>query len=146
MANLTPRKEEVARIVAMLESTEFEDGPAMARAIIREVHSIFEERDWSALAWRDNPDGTGLSLAWGPFTSDTEAMRFAKRLDVGGVARTVTLYSVHAMMETIEAATAGKEKFCPNCGHPVGTHQHERQIGNCQVRGCKCKSMKKKED
>lgn len=141
MPNLTPRKDEVRRVLAVLESPDFESGEAMAKEVIREVHSIFEEREWTAIAWRDKPDGTGLSLAWGPFTSATEATRFVKRLDVGGVAQVVTLSSVGMMLSHIAASAKGKAKFCPNCKHPIGTHLHERRIGQCMARHCKCKSM-----
>lgn len=147
MPNLTPRKDEVRRVMEVLESTEFTSGEDMAKEVIRTVHDLFLEREWTAMLWRDpRVTGTDLCLAWGPFTSTTEAERFVKRLEIGGTARALPLSSV-AMMEAHVAATAkGKAKFCPNCDHPVGTHLHERRQGTCMVRGCKCKSMTKKED
>lgn len=144
MPNLTPRKDEIRRVLEVLESADFESGEDMAKAVIKTVHELFEEREWTALAWRDKPDGSSLSLAWGPFTSDTEATRFMKRLEVGGVAQPVTLYSVAMMEAHIARTAAGKAKFCPNCKHPVGTHLHERKTGTCMAKGCKCKSMTKK--
>lgn len=147
MPNLTPRKDEVRRVLAVLESHNFESGEQMAKAVIKEVHALFEEREWTALLWRD-PKITGkdLCLAWGPFMSETEALRFAKRLDIGGTAATLPLSSV-GMMEAHVAATAkGKAKFCPNCDHPVGTHLHERRMGHCMVKGCECKSLTKEDD
>lgn len=141
MPNLTPRKEEVARVLAILESPDFTDGTDMAKAVIREVHSIFEDREWTALAWRDKVDGSGLSLAWGPFTSETEALRFGKRLEVGGMMRAVPLSSVGAMDDVVAKTERGKAKFCPNCNHPIGPHLHEKKLGQCQIRGCKCKTL-----
>lgn len=146
MPNLTPRKDEVRRVLEVLESPDFESGEAMAKAVIKEVHSIFEEREWAALAWRDKEDGTGLSLAWGPFASITEAKRFGTQLEVGGVAQAVTLSSVGMMEARIARTEKGKSKFCGNCSHPVGTHLHERRIGTCMVRGCKCKKLTKEDD
>lgn len=146
MPNLRPRKEEKAAVLAILESTEYGSGEEMAEAVIKEVHRLFEQREWAALAWRDKLDGSGLSLAWGPFSSETEAARFGKNLAVGGTARAIPLSSIGSMLDTEARTSKGKAKFCPNCSHPVGTHLHERQMGNCQVRGCKCKTMTLKED
>lgn len=146
MPNLTPRRDEVRRVMEVLESTDFTSGEEMAKAVIKTVHDLFEEREWTALAWRDKSDGTGLSLAWGPFTSATEAERFAKRLDAGGVARAVPLASVSMMEAHIATTARGKAKFCPNCDHPIGTHLHERRVGHCMVARCKCKSLSKKEE
>lgn len=147
MPNLTPRKDEVRRVVEILESSDFETGEAMAKAIIKETYQILLERSWFALLWRTNTaTGRDLSLSWGPFTSATEAERFAKKLEIGGTARALPLSSV-AMMEAHVARTArGKAKNCPNCDHPIGTHLHERRMGHCMVRGCKCKSMTIKEE
>lgn len=146
MPNLTPRKDEVRRVLEVLESPDFKSGEDMAKAVIKTVHELFEEREWTALAWRDKPDGTGLSLAWGPFTSETEAIRFINRLDVGGVAQAVPLYSVAMMEAHVAKTSAGKAKNCPNCNHPVGTHLHERKVGHCMAKVCKCKSVAKKEE
>lgn len=146
MPNLTPRKDEVRRVMEVLESTEFDSGEAMAKAVIKEVHSIFEEREWTALLWKaPGVSENTLSLAWGPFTSETEAVRFAKRLDAGGLARALPLSSVGMMEAHIATTATGKAKNCPNCDHPVGTHMHERAIGRCMVVRCKCKSLAKKE-
>lgn len=133
------------RVLEVLESADFESGEDMAKAVIKTVHSLFEEREWTALAWRDKPDGSSLSLAWGPFTSETEATRFVNRLEVGGVAQVVPLYSIAMMQAHVAQTAAGKAKNCPNCDHPVGTHLHERKQGHCMVQRCKCKSLTKKE-
>lgn len=146
MPNLTPRKDEVRRVLEVLESTDFESGQEMAKAVIKTVHEIFEEREWVALLWRDEKImGKGLGLSWGPFTSETEALRFAKRLEIGGTAAVLPLSSVAMMEAKIASTAAGKAKFCPNCDHPIGTHLHERKTGICMARGCKCKSLKIKE-
>lgn len=134
---VTPRKAEVAAVVAVLEDTSFESGADMAKEIIKTVGLLFAERDWYAFAWRDKPVG-GLSLAWGPLSSPTEVTRMAAKLAIGGEAQGVKLYSTAAMLATIEEQGKGSSKTCTTCGHPHGTHQHERQVGKCKVRGCRC--------
>lgn len=146
MPNLTPRKDEVRRVLEVLESPDFESGKDMAKEVIRVVHELFEEREWTALLWRDEATlGKDLVLSWGPFTSVTEADRFAKRLEIGGTARALPLSSVAMMEAHIATTNKGKAKNCPNCNHPIGTHLHERKVGHCMVARCKCKSMEIKE-
>lgn len=147
MPNITPRRDEIRRVVELLESPDFESADEMAKELIKLVLDLFGEREWAALLWRDDKvTGKDSFLSWGPFSSVTEAERFAKRLDIGGVARALPLSAVTLMESNMATTNKGKSKFCPNCEHPIGTHMHERKIGHCMMPKCKCKSLTKKED
>lgn len=137
---VTPRREEVKRVVALLESDDFDSADALAKEIIKEVAACFAEREWYAFAWRDR----GLSLAWGPLSSDSEVQRFAKKAALGGEGRSVKLFSTASMLDRLEAA--GKKDrvtHCVTCEHPLGAHEHPTMRGCCAVRGCGCAEAKK---
>lgn len=147
MPNLRPRKDEIRRVVELLESPDFESADEMAKEMIKLCLDLFEEREWAAILWRDEKvTGKDSFLSWGPFSSTTEAERWIKRLDIGGVARALPLSSIAMMDSHIATTNKGKAKNCPNCQHPVGTHMHERKQGYCMVAKCKCKTLTKKED
>lgn len=134
---LTPRKNEVAAIVELLEKDGYETAEALAKDVIKKVAELFSEREFYALAWREGP--TGLSLCWGPLTSDNEVTKFGEKLALGGQAVSVKLGSVASMLECQASAEEGLSKLCTTCHHPHGTHRHEGKLGQCMVRGCKCK-------
>ena len=134
---ITPRKNEVAAVVELLEKEGYESADALAKDVIKKVAELFSEREFYALAWREN--AAGLSLCWGPLTSDTEVTRFGEKLALGGQAVSVKLGSVASMLERHASAEEGLSKLCTSCRHPHGTHRHEGKLGQCMVRGCKCK-------
>lgn len=88
---LTPRKEEIDRVKAILESDEYATADQMAKALIKEVADMLWMRDWFALT-HVNRDGT-KGLNWAPFSSPIEALNTAEKVGVGGRFTTVKLYS-----------------------------------------------------
>jgi hypothetical protein len=137
---LTPRKNEYAQVVKLLESDAYDSAEALAKDIIKTVADFLDDREWYALAWRDKLGPDALSLAWGVFPSEVEARRFGEALAVGGHAQAVKLYSASEMVaRSKEADDLVGRSLCKNCGHPHGAHQHERRMGQCQVDRCGCK-------
>jgi hypothetical protein len=129
----------VKAVVALLESDAYDSPEALAKDIIKTVADELDQREWYALAWRDKLGADALSLAWGVFPSESEAGTFAKSLTFGGVARPVKLYSAVEMQARIDAPEdpVGRS-LCTTCGHPHGTHRHEKRLGKCQVDRCGC--------
>jgi hypothetical protein len=54
---ITPRKEEVDRVVRLLESDSYTSAEHLARDLIKEVAGMLWMRDWFALV-HINPDGS----------------------------------------------------------------------------------------
>lgn len=136
---LTPRANEVKAVAAVLEDASHESAEALAKAVIKTVADLLEEREFYALAWRDKAGPDALSLAWGIFPSENEAAKFLGKLDIGGMGRPIKLYSAAEMTARIDAPDdpAGR-RLCSTCEHPHGTHMHEKRLGKCQVSGCGC--------
>jgi hypothetical protein len=140
---LTPRRDEVKAVVELLESDGYDSADALAKDVIKRVADLFAEREWWAYAFRFGPGSQVLS--WGPLSSETEVKRFAEKMGVGGEHLAVRLFSTTAALTRAEEnqTSVGKDAaLCPNCGHPNGTHMHERRVGICQLNGCKCQSNK----
>lgn len=86
---LTPRKAEVAAVLALLESEdEFDTLEDLAKDIIEAVAQEFTKRDWYAFGIHvgDTPIG------FGPLPTEHETRKFAERLGWSGAA--VKLYAV----------------------------------------------------
>lgn len=142
---ITPRKTELAAVVELLESDEFDSANDLAKAIVRTVFSELMERDLWCLASRLVPGGAEpVTVLYGPFTSETEATRFAKAAEITGLNLALPMYSpaiavrAHDERKAIEdRITAGEYPTC-KCGHPDFTHQHNGYGGKCATGGCGC--------
>jgi hypothetical protein len=135
---LTPRGNEVKAVVELLESDDFDSGSALAKAIIKRVAEMFAERDWSAWVWRENGDEPYFQLAWGPFSSETEAKRMSVRVGLKGQHMILPLYSTAALMDRLSAETIPSQ-FCSSCSHSLISHEHPKIQPKCAVKGCSCK-------
>ena len=135
---LTPRGNEVKAVVSLLESDEFETPEAMAKAIIKEIADLLSQRDFYAWVYRESPDA--FYLPWGPFTSESEAKKFAAKyvMAMKGQHMILKLYSTAELTEQM-----GKHKlpdyFCTSCNHQLISHEHPKIQPKCAVRGCKCR-------
>lgn len=139
---LTPRKEEIDRVKAILESDEYTSADQMARALIKEVADELDMRDWYALThrWRDGQRG----INWGPFASGIEALRVAEYIGEGQYG-TVKLYSPGVLVANAKGRknTAG---YCRHqqCGHAPFLHLTAgSRRGACGLSTCDCPSFKK---
>lgn len=135
---LTPRKDEVKAIVELLEDDGFESADALAKEIIKRVGVLLEDRELVAWVHRFGPEAP-YQLAWGPFSSRSEAERLAKKTGVGGENMILPMGSVSAIEERLKEKPAGTA-LC-TCGHSEVVHQHPGFRGRCVgARGtCKCK-------
>ncbi|MEV5136282.1 hypothetical protein AB0K71_15570 [Streptomyces syringium] len=140
---LTPRKEEIEAVKALLEDPSFESADQMAKALIKEIAEFLQMRDWIALVhtWSDGHRG----LNWAPFGNEAEARAFASKLSIDGTGRLVKLHSPGVML----ANTVGKKGwkgYCRHhdCGHAPFTHSAASAArGACQIPTCPCDKFQK---
>ncbi|MEU7643322.1 hypothetical protein [Streptomyces huasconensis] len=135
---LTPRREEIDAVKALLEDDSFESADQMARAVIKEVAGILQMRDWVALVhtWSDGSRG----LNWAPFGNEAEAKSFASKVAIGGTGRLVRLHSPGVMLANV-TSKKGWKGYCldPRCGHAPFTHSTASAArGACQIPTCPC--------
>ncbi|MFI0985048.1 hypothetical protein [Streptomyces exfoliatus] len=140
---LTPRKEEVEAVKALLEDPTFESADQMAKAVIKEVASFLQMRDWTALVhtWADGRRG----LNFAPFANESEARAFASKMAFGGTGRPVRLSSPGVMLANADGKK-GWKGYClnPECGHAPFTHSAATAArGACQIPTCPCGRFEK---
>ncbi|MEU5902191.1 hypothetical protein ACIRD2_02535 [Streptomyces sp. NPDC093595] len=140
---LTPRKEEVEAVKALLEDPDFSSADQMAKAVIKQVADILQMRDWVALVhtWSDGSRG----LNWAPFGNEAEAKSFASKLAIGGTGRLVKLNSPGVTLANIDGKK-GWKGYCqhPECGHAPFTHSAASAArGACQIPTCPCSRFEK---
>lgn len=135
---LTPRGNEVKAVVAIMESDEYDSAEAMAKAVIKRIAELFAEREWAAWVYRENPEA--FYLPYGPFSSATEAKRFAGRYVemLRGQHMILPLYSTSALTERM-ATYKVPSQFCDSCNHSLVSHEHPKIQPKCAVRGCACR-------
>ncbi|XVV02792.1 hypothetical protein ACQPW3_36420 [Actinosynnema sp. CA-248983] len=136
---ITPRKDEVAAVVELLESDGYNSADALAKDVIKKVAELFADREFYAWVHRFGPGQ--LQLAWGPFTSDAEVVKFAKKAALGGESMSLKLCSTGAFLERLGKNKTAPSERCANpaCGHIHGAHEHPKFGGRCAIRGCTCK-------
>jgi hypothetical protein len=141
---LTPRKEEVEAVKALLEDPTFESADQMAKALIKEIASILQMRDLIALVhtWADGHRG----LNFGPFGSEAEIKTFASKMAFGGTGRLVQLHSPGVMLANVDGKKGWKGYcFHPECGHAPFTHSAASAgRGACQLPTCPCGKFRAK--
>lgn len=134
---VTPRKDEVKAVVALLEDDGYETADALAKDIIKKVGELFAKRDWYAWVWRENPEA--FQLAFGPVSSESEANKLMKKVGAGlkGQHMVLHLYSTTALLEA--HGSLPTSVFCAECDHPQHCHETPRYSPRCWVKGCYCK-------
>lgn len=131
---ITPRKDETERVVALLESDEFDSADKMAKAIIKEVADILSMRDYYAIThrWGDNK-----GINWGPYGSESEAAKVAEKLQLGGKWGLVKVYS-SGMLAARMDGKLGWKGLCQSCGHVAEDHlMVASSRGRCAREDCK---------
>lgn len=114
---LTPRKDEVAAVVAILESDEHDDSVSMAKAIVRAVSEALSKRDAIGVAIGLKSDD--LRNPFGPFWDSRSALKVKAEAESRGlVAFLAPLYAPDSAL-SIEAEATNKR--C-KCGHPKELH------------------------
>lgn len=126
----TPRKTEVEAVVDLLEQ-DFETPQALAKAILKEAFDIVQQRGLYLVA---APFGDGTFTAFGPYASATDAVKAASK-SVYPDSQTFPIFGEQLMLPLDPAPL----EVC-TCGHPKGTHEHERGRGWCWAMGGSVKS------
>ncbi len=142
---ITPRRDEVQAIVAILESDEYDSAEVMARALIKEVSELLNMRDWVALTHRFGGQRR-LGINWGPFASDNEAGKYAAKIGINGKFSTVKLYSPGLLLANATAAKRPTKDFCTNpvCMHASAVHSAVGTgRGKCVLELCPCTKYSK---
>ncbi|WP_394615916.1 hypothetical protein JNUCC0626_40335 [Lentzea sp. JNUCC 0626] len=134
---ITPRKDEISAVAELLESDAYDSAEALAKAVIKRVAEVLADREFYAGVHRFGPGQ--LQLAWGPFTSDAEVVKFAKTAALGGEWMSLKLCSTGAFLARREKTLAQPSTHCSTCRHPHGAHEHPKFGGRCAARGCTCK-------
>ncbi|NUK41833.1 hypothetical protein HRW13_13260 [Streptomyces lunaelactis] len=141
---LTPRKEEVEAIKALLEDPTFESADQMAKAVYKEAADLIQMRNTLALVhtWADGHRG----LNFGPFGSEAEIKTFASKMAFGGTGRLVQLRSPGVMLANVDGKKGWKGYcFHPECGHAPFTHSAAGAgRGACQLPTCPCDKFRAK--
>jgi len=135
---ITPRGPEVKAIVDLLESTEYESAEALAKAIIKRTGDLLAERDWYGWFYQETPEA--FILSWGPFSSDSEARRFAAKY-VGMLKGRHMILPLHSTTGLVNRMASYKipSQFCSDCNHSLISHEHPKIQPKCAVRRCKCR-------
>ena len=127
---ITPRREEVAGVVALLESDEFDTSTSMAKAIIKLVADVLSQRTTHGVAvgMPDMPP----ALAIGPCYSVRDARSIAKNAQEAGMEARIARLSGSASIKAGEVLRT----VCV-CGHRVESHVWT----TCTIQACGCKGV-----
>ncbi|MGL4175383.1 MAG: hypothetical protein ACRCSN_04830 [Dermatophilaceae bacterium] len=138
---LTRKRDEVARIVELLESDKYDSADKLAFALLKESASIALGRDLYGLA----VGGSG-GYTWGPYFTAADAHRdYTTRIKAEHPSG-VRLVAIRAYSEPVETLDPSPEPTdrC-TCGHPVWAHTREgRKVGDCAIEACYVKPPKKR--
>lgn len=132
---LTPRKEETAALVEILESGAYDDPTQMAGALLKRSAQLLQERDGKS--------GTGLYVVslggapFGPFYTAADAERFTRHADteLGLEGRTFRLWAptTYDLDEKHQAQI--KAEGCV-CGHTRERHVEKKRRQGVQYAEC----------
>lgn len=125
------RNAEVKAIREILNSEDFEDDVAMAKACIEKVYELFQTREWYGLRWGQD--------AYGPLIDKAEANSLVKAMD--GLPTIHALHGVEKFRGYVKAMSPVDKRHCTSCGHPTFAHGYSNHEG-CIVRKpsrCECK-------
>lgn len=135
----TPRKEEIERIVSILESDDYDSGESMAKALLLEIVDMLWFRDWWVLASR----GSDYQVVFGPFASEAEARAVGQKWQgvlMPGDPMGWGVVQVHGLGGTAEERAGGGFGYCSaeDCGHPAYGHSMAgTSRGKCLLcKGC----------
>lgn len=122
---LIPHKAEIESVVALLES-EWDTPEALAKAVIKKVFELVQQRDLFVVAV---PGADGTSSIFGPHASGPDALRAGR----DGVYDT---YAVRPMWGATHLQAEPVERAVPcSCGHARGPHEHLKGRGACWALG-----------
>lgn len=128
---LTPRKNEIDAVLAILESEDYDDAASMAKELIKAVYAELGKRDGYGVAIGLRTDD--LRIPHGPFATILDAKRVAKEAEARGLVAFVAplLGAANALAEEAEAT----HRKC-KCGHPSVLHGHAMKPKAMSTLGC----------
>lgn len=132
---ISPRRDEVAAVVALLTSDDYDTSEQMGRDVIKLVADVLSKRDTLGVRVRfHDPASPGLSI--GPFYDKRSAQKCVSDAREAGMDAFVARLSGTG---SIRAAQALKQ-VCV-CGHRTEMHV----LGTCAVTKCECGGVDKRE-
>ena len=141
MATLTRSKDEVARIVALLESDEYDNAEQLAYAVLKEATEVIAARGM----WVVRP--SNAPVWWGPYWTVTQAQK-AWETQIGPLAGAGGRGEVGWVSPWPETPPpqeeSGMRERCA-CGHIRAYHTNVGKRPYCGNRkdGCKCAGFTK---
>jgi hypothetical protein len=114
---LTPRKDEVAAVVALLEGEEHETAEELAKAILKEVSGLLSKRDSYGVAIGLRTDD--LRIPHGPFWTLLDAKRTQREAEARGLVSFIA--PLRAATDALREEEIAHSKRCV-CGHPKELH------------------------
>jgi len=129
---ISPRRDEVNAVVALLTSDDYDTSEAMAKDVVKLVADLLSKRDTLgvALNFAGNPPG----LAIGPFYSKRDAEKTATDAREAGMEARINRLSGTGAIRPVAVLTAA---FCGTCNHRVEMHPNVE----CYVHKCDCKEL-----
>lgn len=136
---LTPRGEEVAEVVALLERSDYASAEELAKDVIKTVADFLQYREWFWLVHQ----GANAQVAFGPYASESEAASEAtKGFNAADRAGDNLLFTVRtAPLSRAEHRAGGGAGYCTSesCGHPPYMHSLAGSgRGKCLLSACGC--------
>ena len=128
---LTPRKDEIAAVAAVLESTDYDTVEAMARDVLKAASVLLAQRSSFGVYAELDGEGPRVGFSMGPYWTKGDAERALERAATAGMRGfTAALHSV----DTVRPAMDHAAKVCA-CGHRPEIH-----VGKfgCAVYRCPC--------
>ena len=128
--SISPRKEEVAAVVALLESDQFDTSQQMGAAIIRQVADDLSRRTTRGVAV--GMPGCKPALAIGPFYDVRSAKNCAQEAQEAGLEARMARLSGTGSIRAAQTL----RRVCL-CGHRTEMHV----FAVCGVTNCKCEGV-----
>lgn len=122
LPSIATRKDEVERIVALLEQPH-ESAEKAARAVLAAAFGLMAERSWYVVANKIAPDAP--MLLFGLFATETAAEKAVQSnaLALVGAASVHPVTGIQDRADAIEKWEAEVEHPCDACGHPPAAHE-----------------------
>ena len=114
---LTPRRNELDAVTAILESDEFDSSADMAKALVKTIYAELGKRDGYGVAIGLRTDD--LRIAHGPYATILDAKRVVKEAEARGLVAYIAplLGAANALTEEEDSTY----RRC-TCGHPEALH------------------------
>ena len=135
---ITRSKDELGRIVALLEDDTYPTAEALAYAVLKEAAEILAARHMFGVVSKTHPD-----LVWGPYFTEAQAEK-GWRTDVGPVLGSAGGTVLRMAPWPAAHERAGFDVYDPKapciCGHPRWRHTNSGKRTYCGNRkdACRC--------